>query len=122
MQSPSTIAVVLPDGFVVPYVEVAATDAELRRGLRRWLHVTNHQGMLFVFNFLGSHPIWMKGMLVPLDIVWLDAASFVRGFTTLEPGDMTARDMGCRSMMVLELAAGQCEAHGVTIGSQLGFM
>ena len=116
------IAVILPDGFVVPYVEVAATDAERRRGLGGRESVDSSQGMLFVFDFFGSHPIWMKAMLVPIDVLWLDAGQFVRAFGTLQPGSMMPQDGGCKSLHVLELAAGQCVAHGVTIGSQLGFM
>lgn len=33
--------------------------------------------MLFVFPKVGIHTMWMKGMLVPLDIVWADETGMI---------------------------------------------
>lgn len=53
-------------------VEIAQTISEKTRGLsgREYLH-DNH-GMLFVFTFESIYPFTMRGMLFPIDIIWLD--------------------------------------------------
>jgi uncharacterized protein len=117
--SPNTIAAVLPDGFVVPYVEVAATEEARRRGLVGRV-VGLDQGMVFEFGRRGQHPMHMLGCIVPLDIIWLDDRGRVIKSDTLT-AMMQDWDHSCMSWNVLELAAGQASAHGVVPGSQIRF-
>lgn len=41
--------------------------------------------MLFVYPQAGDHRIWMKNMLIPLRVYWIDANSVVIGVQRLEP-------------------------------------
>lgn len=53
-------------------VEIAETPQQQKTGLSHREQLKEGRGMLFVFNTDGSHPIWMKDMRFPIDIVWLD--------------------------------------------------
>lgn len=64
---------ILTAGNTVLQVEIAETPQQQQTGLSYREHLKEGRGMLFVFNADGSHPIWMKDMQFPIDIVWLDA-------------------------------------------------
>lgn len=53
-------------------VEIAETPEELSRGLMFRQHLDADKGMLFVFEKEGIYPLWMKNMIIPLDIIWID--------------------------------------------------
>ena len=52
--------------------EVASTTAEQQKGLMGRKTLAQNRGMLFEFDNIGDHPMWMKNTLIPLDIIWLD--------------------------------------------------
>ena len=65
-----------------------ATSAEQRRlGLMHRSQLGARQGMLLVYPQAGDHRIWMKNMLIPLRVYWIDAGSVVIGVQRLEPCD-----------------------------------
>ena len=35
--------------------------------------MSENQGMLFIFNYPSKQGFWMKEMMFPLDIIWLDS-------------------------------------------------
>src|SRR3990167_982884 len=53
-------------------VEIADTPAERELGLSGRERLGEKEGMIFVFDSPGRHAFWMKDMLFPLDIIWLD--------------------------------------------------
>lgn len=53
-------------------VEVADTRQSRVRGLSGRKSLPPQRGLLFDFMRAGRHAIWMKEMLFPIDIVWLD--------------------------------------------------
>ena len=58
-------------------VDVADTDEERSLGLSKRDFLEEGNGMLFVFEEEGYHGIWMKEMIFPIDIVWLDKNKIV---------------------------------------------
>ena len=60
-------------GGVVLQVELAETAQQQERGLSHRDSIEQGKGMLFTFNTEGEHPIWMKDMQFPIDIIWIDA-------------------------------------------------
>ncbi len=57
----------------VPVVAtVADTPETLTRGLSGVTKLGTNEGKLFIFDHNGKHGIWMKDMLMPLDIIWID--------------------------------------------------
>jgi uncharacterized membrane protein (UPF0127 family) len=53
-------------------VEVVQTDASRVRGLSGRSDLGTLQGMLFVFDTVDRHQIWMKDMQFPIDAIWID--------------------------------------------------
>src|SRR5574337_1763101 len=62
---------VVIDGRVTIRVEVARTAREQARGLGGRASLPRGEGMLFPFDAIERRTFWMKGMLIPLDIVWI---------------------------------------------------
>lgn len=53
-------------------VELALTPQEKGRGLMYREVLPKDRGMLFIYENEGIHSFWMKNVLIPLDIIWLD--------------------------------------------------
>src|SRR3989338_4725278 len=59
-------------GKTVIFVELADTEEARTLGLGGREEIAPDAGMLFVFSKPDTHGIWMKDMLFPLDILWLN--------------------------------------------------
>lgn len=113
----ATRRLTLPDGATMT-VEVATTPESRARGLAGRRHLAAETGMLFVFPVRGVYPFWMKGTLVPLDIVWLDNNQVVDRATLAAEGATTpSYTPRAAAAVVLELAAGEADRHGVMINA-----
>lgn len=55
------------------FLEVADTDVLRTQGLSLHRPLALNEGMLFIFPNDGRHGFWMKDMLFPIDILWLDS-------------------------------------------------
>ena len=61
--------------------------------------------MLFVFDEPGRYPFWMQNCLIPIDIIWLDAAGkVVQVAAAVPPCRLAACDPPC--------ASNQCPSYG----------
>src|SRR3989344_718528 len=57
---------------VVIYVESADTSEKKSKGLGGKTHLSDNYGMLFPFKNQPYPPVfWMKGMEIPIDIIWI---------------------------------------------------
>lgn len=52
-------------------VAMADTPLEHSRGLMECPHLPASNGMYFVFSQPSTNPFWMKNMIIPLDIIWI---------------------------------------------------
>jgi uncharacterized membrane protein (UPF0127 family) len=83
-----------------------------------------NEGMLFVFESVERHGIWMKNCRVALDLIWLDER-----FRVLEVApdqQPCSPDRRCPTVQplkaaryVLEVAAGNAKRHGLVPGAQI---
>jgi uncharacterized membrane protein (UPF0127 family) len=102
-------------------VEVVTTLNSRAKGLSGRQSLAPGWGMLFVFDSLAPQAMWMKGMLFPLDIVWLDEQmSVVNLYRSCPPckegDDCMNYSSGSRVLYGLELPAGAAAADGLRIG------
>lgn len=68
----------IPNGLAVRVdVEVAKTDAQRSRGLSGRRYLGDYEGMLFVFESVVNSPFWMKDMVIPLDILFIDSQGYI---------------------------------------------
>lgn len=101
-------------------IRVAVADTPLlrERGLSGYSRLESDEGMLFVFEGDGRFGFWMKDMLFPIDILWLDAAgSIVHIENNVRPESYPSSftpDSPAR--YVLELRAGSVKEYDIRIG------
>lgn len=116
-------AAVMPSGARYA-LELALTPEDQAQGLMYRENLPERTGMLFVFPEDAPHHFWMKNTMIPLDMIWMDAAGrvvYVSAKTPpckADPCPTYGPDGNVR--MVLEIAEGMAAREGVTVGSALG--
>lgn len=106
-------------------VEVADNPMKRSRGLSGRESLAENEGMLFVFPGADFQIFWMKGMRIPIDILWIKDNKIV-GFeinAQPQPGGRTS-DLKRYSSpeavdKVLEVAAGTVERLGIEVGEEI---
>lgn len=58
-------------------VEIAKTEAELTQGLSNRAGIDQNSGMYFELGQRAVTSFWMKEMLFPLDIIWIDNGTII---------------------------------------------
>jgi uncharacterized membrane protein (UPF0127 family) len=102
-------------------VERAATPESRERGLSGRNRIDYNRGMLFVFPEDGLHPMWMKDMRVPIDMVWLNREGYVVAmrqnvFPESYPQTFSSP---VPARYVLELAAFATDYYGIAMGTRI---
>jgi len=112
----------LPNGRAVT-LEVASTPNQRNLGLMFRPSLAEDHGMLFLFPTPDRYAIWMKNMLIPIDIVWLDEHKQIIHIETNVP---PCRIEPCLiyqpetpALYVIELAVGTVTQAGLQPGATL---
>lgn len=108
------------------FVELARSANEKKLGLMGRETLEEGKGMLFVYDE-GLHPsIWMKGMLIPLDIVFIGEDLKINHIEENAVPCKTEDSRQCDryespypSSFVLELPAGYSTKHGIMSGDEV---
>ena len=112
----------MPSGTIYR-LELALTPEDQAQGLMFRESLPERTGMLFVFPEDAPHHFWMKNTMIPLDMIWMDAAGrvlFVSADTPpckADPCGTYGPDASARQ--VLEIAGGMAAKEKITVGSQL---
>jgi uncharacterized membrane protein (UPF0127 family) len=107
------------------YVELAITAEERSRGLMFREQLEPDKGMLFIFEQEGVYPFWMKNVVIPLDIIWIDKDGKVVAISkdtrpcTEEP--CPSINPGLKARYVLELCGGTADKIGLVVGEEVEF-
>ena len=108
-------------GVVSLRIEYATTSAARERGLSGREIIPNDYGMLFVFPKDDKYGFWMKDMLIPIDMFWLDSKghviSVVSDVATSSYPNVFYPAVPAR--YVLETVAGFARSHSVATGTVL---
>lgn len=104
-------------------VEVADTTLSRMLGLMFRSSLHQEKGMLLAFARARNIPIWMFGMRISLDILWIDAEKRV---VHIERNVSPCRGLFCpmlispkRAQYVLEINAGAAEGIGIIEGAAM---
>lgn len=105
-------------------VSVANDDAERIKGLGGVASLGPQEGMLFDFDTESKWGIWMKGMKIPIDIIWMNEDREVVYIVMNAPpelGDTKTYTPKTEARYVLEIAAGGAAQNGISIGDKAIF-
>ena len=103
---------------------VADTDDKRSKGLSGVENMSGNQGMLFVFKYPSKQGFWMKEMMFPLDIIWLDSNnSVIHIEKKLQPCTSvlfcTVYSPSRDAKYVLETISGFTDLHSVIVGDKI---
>jgi uncharacterized membrane protein (UPF0127 family) len=116
------VLITMPRGAIT--AEVVDTKASRELGLSGRTSMNDNEGMLFVFDKPGRYGFWMKDMIFPLDIIWINQNGIVVEIERdLTPGSYPKTFINTSpASYVLEINAGSSEKEGLYIGSKVKIM
>ncbi len=107
------------------FVAVADNQEERIQGLSGCSALPDQTGMYFPYPESKQTSYWMKGMLIPLDIVWIADGKVVGILESLAIPPTSGQPPIYNSPQavdaVLELPAGAAQAYGITPGAVVAF-
>ena len=109
---------VVIDGRVTIAVEVARTAQEQARGLGGRSSLPKGGGMLFPFDVAERRIFWMKGMLIPIDILWIREGKIMAIDANVAPprSHETPAIVSHVADLVLEVPAGFALEMSISVG------
>ncbi|EXF45607.1 exported protein [Pseudomonas sp. BAY1663] len=99
--------------------EYAVTAEARRRGLMRRTELAADGGMLFRFDEVRHHCLWMKDTPLPLSAVFLDEDGVIVDLFELEPLSTAVRCSQAPARYALEANRGWFEARGIGLGGRV---
>ena len=111
------------------FVEIADTPGLISKGLSGRISMPEHAGMLFVFPEEDIRTFWMKGMLFPLDLIWINESCNVVDIThgarlpdeDIEGSELVLYKPRTAARYTLEVNAGTAVRTAVSIGDEVVF-
>lgn len=107
-------------------VTLAKTREERTKGLSGTATLEVNSGMLFVFDSKANPVFWMKDMLIPLDIIWINNGKIVKidkNVPIAKPGTpdskLTTYSNSLPVDYVLEVNAGFADINNIKVGDQV---
>ena len=104
-------------------VGIASTEATRKKGLTGQEQLAEDHGLYFLFGKSDVWSIWMKGMKIPIDVLWFDASGSVVAIKSnfqpsFFPHIAVPRSL---SSSVLEVSAGFATQHKISLGDKIIF-
>ena len=107
-------------------VDLADTPALQVRGLSGRSQLGPDQGMLFTYDDEGDRVFWMRGMLIPIDMIWLRNTRVLHIESSVPPpkpgtpeNELPLYHSEEPANLVLELAAGRAKELGMKPGDRV---
>ena len=124
LATPAVIPLKLPSGKVLQ-TEVMVNDQDRQMGLMFRPSLAPDHGMLFIFEHIDFHGIWMKNCKFPIDIVWLDeqrkVVHLAENVPPCKADPCPVYEPLHNAAYVVEINAGQAKREKVQLGAQLDF-
>jgi len=106
-------------------VELADSRQERKTGLMFREHLKDNEGMLFKFDKEAIYPVWMKNVLIELDIIWIDKDKKVvfikESAQPHKKGPHPSIRPTKKALYILEVNAGTVGRTALTIGDEVDF-
>ena len=118
--APATLDLRDDDGTMRFQVEVVDDEAERSKGLMFRQSLPQFGAMLFVYEMPQPVAFWMRNTLIPLDMLFFDAAGrLTRIHPQAVPGDETPIFGGTDIRYVLEINGGLAEKLDIELGAEI---
>lgn len=103
--------------------DVSDTNAKRQLGLSFRKSIGDREAMIFIFENNGVRKFWMKDMLFPIDIIWLDQNKRVIHIEKNISPNTYPKSFGPEtdSLYVIEFNAGTAEKLSLSIGDIIEF-
>lgn len=109
-------------------VDVAELPADQARGLGGRKALLPDEGMVFVYRERHEPSFWMHGMVIPIDMLWIDTDRIVYIVHRAPPPKPGTPDAAlpiytptAPANLVLEIAAGRARELGLKVGDKVQF-
>jgi uncharacterized membrane protein (UPF0127 family) len=100
-------------------VEVAHTEPARTRGLMHRRMLPEHRGMLFVFERVDRHAMWMMNTYVPLSVAFLDAQGIIINIADMTPHTTNTHGAMQPAKYALEVNQGWFRKRGIGPGARV---
>jgi len=96
--------------------EVAHTDPARMQGLMHRRILPENRGMLFVFDQVALHGMWMKNTYIPLSVAFLDERGAIINIADMEPHKLDTYPAAKPAKYALEVNHGWFGKRGIKPG------
>jgi uncharacterized membrane protein (UPF0127 family) len=110
----------LTAGMHVVRAELAADFTSRMQGLMFRESLGANAGMLFVFDEISTHCMWMKNTLIPLSVAFVDAAGSIVSISDMQPHSEQSHCAAKPALFALEMTQGWFAQRGIKPGMKLG--
>jgi len=109
----------LGTGMHVIRAEVAASNDARMQGLMYRATMPQGSGMVFVFDEIAVHCMWMKNTLIPLSVAFVDDGGTIVNIEDMQPQTEESHCAARPSRYALEMNKGWFAQRGVRPGAKL---
>jgi uncharacterized membrane protein (UPF0127 family) len=100
-------------------VEVAHTEPARRQGLMHRRMLPEQRGMLFVFDRIERHAMWMMNTYIPLSVAFIDAQGVIINIADMTPHTTNAHGATQPAKYALEVNQGWFRKRGIAPGARI---
>src|SRR6185369_4594652 len=117
---PQLPTVQLTAGMHVVRAELANDFTSRMQGLMFRESLGPNAGMLFVFDEISTHCMWMKNTLIPLSVAFIDAGGAIVSISDMQPHSEQSHCAARPALFALEMTKGWFAQRGIKPGAKLG--
>jgi uncharacterized membrane protein (UPF0127 family) len=109
----------LAAGMHVIQAEVADSFVSRMQGLMHRRSLEPNHGMLFIFDEVTTHCMWMKNTLIPLSVAFIDESGAIVSISEMQPHSEQSHCAAKPARYALEMNKGWFAAKGIKPGARL---
>jgi uncharacterized protein len=99
--------------------ELVDSQDKIEKGLAGRTSLSAGRGMLFQMPDDETQHFWMKGMLIPLDIIWIENGRVIGCEKNISPSDQRIFTSPMDAGYVLEVPEGFCDANKIQVNDEV---
>ena len=109
----------LSTGMHLIRAEVADNNASRTQGLMHRKSMPQGDGMVFVFEEIAIHCMWMKNTLIPLSVAFIDQSGAILNIVDMQPHSEQSHCATRPARYALEMNKGWFAERGIKAGAKL---